>query len=122
MTDTDNLLRIDPLPWMVDPATLAVIEALAAGGAQARFVGGSVRDALLGRRIGDIDIATPATPERVIELLEKRGIKVVPTGLAHGTVTANSDTSPWVRAAAWAESDQKFRCGGSWSLVRNATL
>ena len=49
MTDTDNLLRIEPQPWMVDPATLAVLEALAAGGAQARFVGGSVRDALLGR-------------------------------------------------------------------------
>ena len=47
-----------------------------------------MRDALLGRPIGDIDIATPASPERVIELLEKAGIKVVPTGLAHGTVTA----------------------------------
>jgi poly(A) polymerase len=79
---------------MVDPATLAVLEALAAGGAQARFVGGSVRDALLGRPIGDIDIATPAPPERVIELLEKRGIKVVPTGLAHGTVTAIAGNPP----------------------------
>jgi poly(A) polymerase len=79
---------------MVDPATFAVLEALVAGGAQARFVGGSVRDALLGQLIGDIDIATPAPPERVIELLEKRGIKVVPTGLAHGTVTAIAGTPP----------------------------
>jgi poly(A) polymerase len=79
---------------MVDPATLAVLDALADGGAQARFVGGSVRDALLGQLIGDIDIATPAPPERVIELLEKRGIKVVPTGLAHGTVTAIAGTPP----------------------------
>jgi poly(A) polymerase len=94
MTDTGKLLRIEPQPWMVDRATLAVLEALAAGGAQARFVGGSVRDALLGRRIGDIDIATPTTPERVIALLEKRGIKVVPTGLAHGTVTAIAGTPP----------------------------
>jgi poly(A) polymerase len=94
MTDTDKLLRIDPQPWMLDPATLAVLEALAEGGAAARFVGGSVRDALLGLRIGDIDIATPARPERVIELLEKRGIKVVPTGLAHGTVTAIAGTPP----------------------------
>jgi poly(A) polymerase len=47
-----------------------------------------VRDALLGRPIGDIDIATPAPPEKIIELLEKSGIKVVPTGLAYGTVTA----------------------------------
>src|SRR5437764_10640098 len=94
MTDTDNLLRIEPQPWMTDPATVAVLEALAEGGAAARFVGGSVRDALLGLRIGDIDIATPARPERVIELLEKRGIKVVPTGLAHGTVTAIAGTPP----------------------------
>jgi len=80
--------RIDPQPWMVEPATLAVLRALAAGGAEARFVGGSVRDALLGQRIGDIDIATSASPERVIELLEKARIKVAPTGLDHGTVTA----------------------------------
>jgi poly(A) polymerase len=68
-------------------------------------VGGVVRDALLDRASGatrgrgpspraDIDIATPATPERVIELLEKRGIKAVPTGLAHGTVTAIAGTPP----------------------------
>ena len=94
MTDTNNLLRIEPQPWMADPTTLGVLEALAAGGVEARFVGGSVRDALLGRPIGDIDIATPAPPERVIELLEKRGIKVVPTGLAHGTVTAIAGTPP----------------------------
>src|SRR6266404_315837 len=80
--------RIAPQPWMVEPATQAVLAALAAGGVEARFVGGAVRDALLGRPIGDIDIATSAPPERIIELLEKSGIKVVPTGLAHGTVTA----------------------------------
>ena len=100
MTDTDNLLRIEPQPWMLDPATLAVLEALAEGGAAARFVGGSVRDALLRRRTpgssprADIDIATPAPPERVMELLENHGIKVVPTGLAHGTVTAIAGTPP----------------------------
>src|SRR6202045_1778991 len=80
--------RITPQPWMVEPATQIVLVALAAGGVEARFVGGSVRDALLGRQIGHLDIATPAPPERIIELLEKSGIKVVPTGLAHGTVTA----------------------------------
>ena len=80
--------RIEPQPWMTEPATRDVFEALAVGGAEARFVGGSVRDALLGGEIEDIDIATPALPEQVIELLQKRGIKVAPTGLAHGTVTA----------------------------------
>src|SRR6266404_5089696 len=86
--------RIAPQPWMVEPATQAVLAALAAGGVEARFVGGAVRDALLGRPTpgssprADIDIATPAPPERIIELLEKSGIRVVGTGLAHGTVTA----------------------------------
>jgi len=94
MTDPGNSLRIEPQPWMVESATLAVLDALAAVGVVARFVGGSVRDALLGRPIGDIDIATPAPPQRVMELLEKRSIKVVPTGLAHGTVTAIAGTPP----------------------------
>ncbi len=88
MTEPEKQRRIAPQPWMVEPATRAVLAALSAGGVEARFVGGSVRDALLGKRIGDIDIATPASPDRVVELLEKAGIKVVPTGLAHGTVTA----------------------------------
>src|SRR3984893_8583616 len=94
MTEIEASRGIAPQPWMTEPATLAGLGALAAGGAESRFVGGSVRDALLGRPIGDIDIATPAVPERVIELLEKRGIKVVPTGLAHGTVTAIAGTPP----------------------------
>ena len=94
MSERDSPHRIAPQPWMTEPGTEAVLEALAAGGVEARFVGGSVRDALLARPIGDIDIATPAPPERVMELLEKRGIKVVPTGIAHGTVTAITGTPP----------------------------
>lgn len=73
---------------MTEPATRRVIEALARGGVAARFVGGAVRDALLGRDVVDIDIATPAPPEAVMGLLTKAGIKVVPTGIDHGTVTA----------------------------------
>jgi poly(A) polymerase len=100
MTEIEKSDRIAPQPWMVDPATREIVAALSAGGAEARFVGGSVRDALLGRPPSgsgagaDIDIATPAPPERVIELLEKRGIKVVPTGLAHGTVTVIAGSPP----------------------------
>src|SRR3984893_6144276 len=94
MTEIEASRGIAPQPWMTEPATLAVLGALAAGGAEARVVGGSVRDALLGRPLGDIAITTPAVPERVSELLEKRGIKVVPTGLAHGTVTAIAGTPP----------------------------
>jgi len=79
---------IAPQPWMTAPATRKVMAALAADGAEARFVGGCVRDALLGVPVKDIDIATHETPERVIALLERAGIKAVPTGIAHGTVTA----------------------------------
>jgi poly(A) polymerase len=76
-------------------ATRTVLRALEAGGQEARFVGGCVRDALLGRAIGDIDIATPEPPQRVVELLRKRRIKVVPTGIAHGTVTAVARGRPF---------------------------
>jgi poly(A) polymerase len=75
-------------PWMGAPATRAVIAALGAGGQEVRFVGGCVRDALLGRPVTDVDIATPDEPARVIELLESAGLKAVPTGIEHGTVTA----------------------------------
>src|SRR6516165_3307446 len=90
----DNRPRIAPPPWMVESTTRAVLDALSSGGVEARFVGGVVRDTLLGLpilgpgRATDIDIATPAPPEQIIELLEKRGVRIVPTGLAHGTVTA----------------------------------
>src|SRR5438132_13323776 len=79
--------RIAPQQWMVEPATRAVLAALSAGGTEARFVGGSVRDALLGRPIGDIDIATPAPPKRIIVMLATIGRKARPTRIGHGTVT-----------------------------------
>ena len=77
-------------PWMTAPATRAVIGALAADGAEVRFVGGCVRDALLERESTDIDIGTPDEPERVLALLERAGIetRTLPRGIAHGTVTA----------------------------------
>ena len=86
-----EIRKIAPQPWMIAPATRAVIAALADAGIAARFVGGCVRDALLGRPIADVDIATPARPEAIITALEKARIKAVPTGLRHGTVTAVAD-------------------------------
>ena len=80
---------------MTAPATRAVTEALSAGGATVRFVGGCVRDAVLGRDAKDFDIATPDPPETVIALLEAAGLKAVPTGIAHGTVTAIADGTPF---------------------------
>jgi poly(A) polymerase len=73
---------------MREPATRTLLAALDRAGIAARFVGGCVRDALLGRPIADIDIATPARPEDAAAALAAAGIKTVPTGIAHGTITA----------------------------------
>ncbi len=73
--------------WLDHPGTRAVCQALVDGGFQALFVGGVVRDALLGRAVGDIDIATDAHPEQVVELAAAAGIKAIPTGIDHGTIT-----------------------------------
>jgi len=72
-----------------------LLAALAGGGIAARFVGGCVRDWVLGRDIGDIDIAVDKPPETVTKALEAAGIKVVPTGLKHGTVTAIVERRPF---------------------------
>lgn len=80
--------------WLTNPATQAVCAALEAGGAQALFVGGCVRNALMGVPVSDIDISTDAVPERVIVLAEAAGIKAVPTGIDHGTVTLIKDGIP----------------------------
>ncbi len=87
--------RLDLQPWMTAPDTVAVLKALTAGGQEARFVGGCVRDALLGRAITDIDIATPEQPEQVMKLLSAAGLTVVPTGLKHGTITAVLHKRPY---------------------------
>ncbi len=79
---------IDAAPLLTRPGVARVIEALASRGREVRFVGGCVRDLAAGREIADIDVATPDPPEDVTDLLESRGIKVAPTGLSHGTVTA----------------------------------
>lgn len=73
--------------WLTRPETRAVFEALAAGGAEARAVGGAVRNALMGTRVKDIDIATTALPEEVMQLAKNAGLHAIPTGLEHGTVT-----------------------------------
>ncbi len=80
--------KIAPQPWMTAPETGAVIRALTAGGAEVRYVGGCVRDAIAQHPVGDIDIATADPPVRVMELLRAAGIKGIPIGIGHGTVTA----------------------------------
>lgn len=79
-------MRIDPAqhPWMTAPETVAVMNALV----EARFVGGAVRNALLGAPVADIDVAVPMPPAEAVIRLSAAGIKTVPTGIEHGTVTA----------------------------------
>jgi poly(A) polymerase len=73
--------------WLNHPGTQALCIALESADFQAFLVGGSVRNALLGEPVGDVDIATDATPENVTHIAEKARFKVIPTGLDHGTVT-----------------------------------
>jgi poly(A) polymerase len=84
-------------PWLTDPATRAVLDALqAAGGSDCvRFVGGCVRNALMGEPVDDLDLATRLLPETAMAALKAAGLKVVPTGLLHGTVTAVSKGRPY---------------------------
>ena len=73
---------------MEKPETRRIIDLFGSAEVEMRFVGGCVRDSLFGREIGDIDIATAARPETVQEMLHGAGIKSVPTGIQHGTLTA----------------------------------
>ena len=83
-------MRLDPAKhgWMIAPETVQVMTALG----EARFVGGAVRNALLGAAVVDIDIAVPMPPDQALARLRAKAIKVVETGLDHGTVTAIAGT------------------------------
>src|ERR1700751_5003397 len=73
--------------WFVKPETRAIFACLNQEGFEARAVGGAVRNALLGRPVSEVDFATTAKPEDVIRLSARAGLKSVPTGIEHGTVT-----------------------------------
>ncbi len=74
--------------WLGDPQVKALFAALNADGGQARVVGGAVRNALMNAPAGDIDFATTSLPDKTMALVEAAGFKAVPTGFAHGTITA----------------------------------
>jgi poly(A) polymerase len=80
--------------WLTDPATQAVCAMLTGAGHQALFVGGCVRNALLSAPVTDVDIATDATPDRVVALAQAAGLKPVPTGIDHGTITVVAKGKP----------------------------
>ncbi len=89
MSHRPKIFKLPIRSWMQKSSTKSVMSALQRQGHLARYVGGCVRDTLAGRdAIDNIDIATPAAPQTVIALLEGAGIRTIPTGLKHGTVTA----------------------------------
>ena len=90
------MISISGQDWLTDPRTIAVMTALeTARPGGARFVGGCVRNAIMDRPVDDIDIATQIEPESVIKVLEAAGIRAIPTGIDHGTITAVCDGKPF---------------------------
>ena len=82
-------------PWLISGPTARVLGLLNGDGEEARVIGGAVRNLLLGIPAGDIDIATTALPDEVIRRARAAGIKAVPTGIEHGTVTLVVDSQPF---------------------------
>ncbi|MEA1014911.1 CCA tRNA nucleotidyltransferase [Sphingosinicella sp. LY1275] len=87
-------MKLDPAPWQTQPGMAELLAALDAAQGATRYVGGSVRDGLLGLPVSDVDLATRLAPQEVIDRLGGARIKAVPTGLAHGTITAVLKNGP----------------------------
>jgi poly(A) polymerase len=88
-------LSLDAAKWRKKRGMKRLLAALGANEGLTRYVGGAVRDDLLGLPISDIDLATRIPPDAVVQRLEKARIKAVPTGIDHGTITAVSDGHPF---------------------------
>jgi len=97
MTESPTTESLGQPAWMTAKPAQRVMDALeAAGGPDcARFVGGCVRNTLIGTGVDDVDIATRLTPDQVTAALEAAGVRAVPTGIDHGTVTAVADHRPY---------------------------
>jgi poly(A) polymerase len=89
------VLTLDAAKWRKTRGIKRLLVALGADDGLTRYVGGAIRDDLLGLPVNDIDLATRIPPDEVIARLEKAKIKAVPTGIDHGTVTAVSDGHPF---------------------------
>jgi poly(A) polymerase len=87
-------MKLPEQSWSGRAGIRKLLEALDAPQGQTRFVGGMVRDTLLGLSVSDFDLATRLQPQDVTERLKRSGIKAVPTGIAHGTVTAVLSSGP----------------------------
>ncbi|WP_375404017.1 CCA tRNA nucleotidyltransferase [uncultured Sphingomonas sp.] len=87
-------LTLPDAPWREREGLRELTDVLGSGDGDARYVGGAVRDTLLGLPVSDVDIATRLPPTQVLERLAAAGVRAVPTGLAHGTVTAVLPSGP----------------------------
>jgi len=86
--------KLEHAEWLAAPDTQAVFEAIEGAGHAVRAVGGTVRNALFGQAVRDIDLATTAPPDEVMRVAEAAGLKAVATGIEHGTVTIVSGGTP----------------------------
>ena len=93
--ESRDLPSLAAADWLLRDETRAMFEALTREGAQARAVGGAVRNALMGLPVKDVDIATTALPEDVMQLAKRAGLRAVPTGIDHGTVTVIAGKVPF---------------------------
>ncbi|WP_181707361.1 CCA tRNA nucleotidyltransferase [Chthonobacter rhizosphaerae] len=87
MTAAEVPTSIAGAPFLQESGFRAVVRALAVDGTRVRAVGGAVRNTLLGEPVADVDLATDARPQTVMERASRAGLKAVPTGIEHGTVT-----------------------------------
>ena len=87
-------LKLDPKKWRRRQGMAKLLGAVGANEGETRYVGGAVRDDLLGLPVNDVDFATRLRPDEVVERLQAAGLKAVPTGFEHGTVTGVSDGRP----------------------------
>src|ERR1700704_1682111 len=92
MTDT---VRLPEAGWLGAPSVARALALLNRDGEEARVVGGAARNALMGLAPSAIDIATTATPEEVMRRAAAAGLKAVPTGIDHGTVTLVVEGTPF---------------------------
>jgi poly(A) polymerase len=88
-------MKLPHVEWMDAKGLKALLNAVDQQGAMTRFVGGCVRDTLLGLPVTDVDLATRLRPEDVMQRLQVARIRAVPTGIAHGTVTAVAGGKPY---------------------------
>ena len=121
MSGDDRPSSVAEADWFQSKRLHRVLDLLNSDGGEARIVGGAVRNTLMGLPVGDIDIATTLLPQDVVDRAEQAGIKAVPTGIDHGTVTLVVDGSPYEVTTLRVDMEPdgrraKVAFGADWSL------